>query len=200
MVFDDLSFSRPVVGLDRFKPEDRPPLLISYFSWRVMVGIGGLMIIGCGLGLYYNWRRTLSQQRWLLWSFVFAIGLVMLSNQAGWIGAEVGRQPWIVHPPVLWNEDGSDLVVGTDGLYSYDERQGLRTVNGVSPAVDASEATTSLILFTILYLSLAAVWIMVLDRKIRQGPPEEQDMVAMGSDHGFQDASAERQSARLSQP
>ncbi len=60
MVFDDLTFQKPVVGLDRFKPEDRPPLLLSYLSWRVMVGIGGLMIIACVLGLYYNWRRTLA--------------------------------------------------------------------------------------------------------------------------------------------
>ncbi len=198
MVFDDLSFSKPVVGLDRFKPEDRPPLLLSYLSWRVMVGIGGLMIIASVLGLYYNWRRTLSDKRWLLWCFVFGIGLVMASNQAGWIGAEVGRQPWIVHPPVVWNDDGSDLVVGADGLYEYEEREGLRTVNAVSPAVNSWEAATSLILFTFLYLSLAAVWIFVLDRKIRQGP-EEIEVTEDESEHGFQDASAERQHARLSQ-
>jgi cytochrome d ubiquinol oxidase subunit I len=198
MVFDDLTFQKPVVGLDRFRPEDRPPLLLSYLSWRVMVGIGGLMIVGCGLGLYFNWRRTLADKRWLLWCFVFGIGLVMASNQAGWIGAEVGRQPWIVHPPVEWNEDGSDLLVGADGFYTYDERQGLRTVDAVSPSVNAQEAATSLVLFTILYLSLAAVWIMVLDRKIRQGP-ESIEPVAEGMEHGFQDASSERQHARLSQ-
>ncbi len=163
-----------------------------------MVGIGGLMIIASVLGLYYNWRRTLNDKRWLLWCFVFGIGLVMASNQAGWIGAEVGRQPWIVHPPVVWNEDGSDLVVGPDGFYEYEEREGLRTVNAVSPAVNAQEAATSLILFTILYLSLAAVWIFVLDRKIRKGP-EEIDVTEDGAKHGFQDASSERQHARLSQ-
>ena len=121
----------------------------------------------------------------------------MVSNQAGWIGAEVGRQPWIVHPPVVWNEDGTDLVVGADGFYEYEEREGLRTVNAVSPAVSAQEAATSLVLFTILYLSLAAVWIFVLDRKIRKGP-EEMDIPEDGTEHGFQDASVERQHARLS--
>jgi len=198
MVFDDFTFQKPVVGLDRFRPEDRPPLLLSYLSWRVMVGIGGLMIIACSLGLFFNWRGTLSRNRWLLWCFVIGIGFVMVSNQAGWIGAEVGRQPWIVHPPVEWNADGSDLVVGTEGFYEYDEREGLRTVDAVSPSVDAWEAATSLILFTILYLSLAAVWIAVLDRKIRQGP-EETDVADEGVDHGFQEASSERQHARLSQ-
>jgi len=198
MVFDDLTFQKPVVGLDRFRPEDRPPLLLSYLSWRVMVGIGGLMIIGCVMGLYFNWRRTLSDKRWLLWGFVIGIGFVMASNQAGWIGAEVGRQPWIVHPPIEWNADGSDLVVGADGFYEYDEREGLRTADAVSPAVDAWEAATSLILFTVLYLSLAAVWVAVLDRKIRQGP-EEADIAEEGAKHGFRDASSERQHARLSQ-
>jgi cytochrome d ubiquinol oxidase subunit I len=198
MVFDDLTFQKPVVGLDRFRPEDRPPLLLSYLSWRVMVGIGGLMIITCALGLYFNWRGTLSSKRWLLWCFVFGIGFVMASNQAGWIGAEVGRQPWIVHPLIEWNADGSDLVVGPDGFYEYDERAGLRTVDAVSPAVNAQEAAASLILFTILYLSLAAVWIAVLDRKIRQGP-EKLDIADEGTEHGFQEASTERQHARLSQ-
>ena len=198
MVFDDFTFQKPVVGLDRFRPEDRPPLLLSYLSWRVMVGIGGLMIIGCGFGLYFNWRRTLADKRWLLWCFVFGIGLVMASNQAGWIGAEVGRQPWIVHPPVEWNEDGSDLLVGADGFYEYDEREGLRTVHAVSASVSAQEAATSLALFTILYLSLAAVWIMVLDRKIKQGP-EKIEPVAETREHGFKDSSSERQHARLSQ-
>ena len=97
-----------------------------------------------------------------------------------------------------WNADGNDLVVGTEGFYEYNEREGLRTVDAVSPAVDAREAATSLILFTILYLSLAAVWIAVLDRKIRQGP-EETDFADQGVEHGFQEASSERQHARLSQ-
>ena len=156
------------------------------------------MIIASVLGLYYNWRQTLAEKRWLLWCFVFGIGLVMASNQSGWIGAEVGRQPWTVHPPVVWNENGSDLVVGADGFYEYEEREGLRTVNAVSPAVSAQEAATSLILFTILYLSLAAVWILVLDRKIRQGP-EELEETEDETEHGFQEATSERQHARFSQ-
>ncbi|MBL0382446.1 MAG: cytochrome ubiquinol oxidase subunit I [Desulfofustis sp. PB-SRB1] len=196
MVFDDLTFSKPVVGLDRFRPEDRPPLLLSYLSWRVMVGIGVLMIAACALGIYYNWRKTLPEKRWLLWSLVVGIVFVMASNQAGWIGAEVGRQPWIVHPPVIWNEDGTDLVVGEDGFYQYDEAVGLRTVHAVSPSVNAAEATTSLILFLVLYLSLAAVWIMVLDSKIRKGP-EEYVIPEQGDEHGVKKASAARQHARL---
>lgn len=195
MVFDDLTFSKPVVGLDRFRHADRPPLVIPYLSWRTMVGLGGLMIVLCALGIFYNARKVITEKRWILWSFVFAIGFVMAANQAGWIAAEVGRQPWTVHPPIHWNVDGSDLITDSEGFYRYDETLGLRTQDSVSVAVSVAEAKTSLILFTILYLSLAAVWVMVLDRKIRTGPkslpPAEVD------DHGFRHAVLDRQHAKF---
>ncbi len=196
MVFDDFTFSKKVVGLDRFKPEDRPPLVIPYLSWRLMVGVGGLMIIICSLGLFFNVRKTLAQKRWLLWAFVFAIGFVMVANQSGWIAAEVGRQPWTVHPPVVWDSSGSDLKLAADGFYQYDESLGLRTINSVSVAVSPAEAKTSLILFTILYLALAAVWIMVLDRKIRLGP-EPAQLPEGEVEKGYRKATIDRQHARL---
>jgi len=196
MMFDDFTFSKTVVGLDRFKKEDRPPIIIPYLSWRAMVGFGGLMIVLCGLGLYYNYKRNIHEKRWLLWSFVFAIGFVMVANQAGWIAAEVGRQPWTVHPPIEWTDDGTDLITGPDGLYNYDENLGLRTSDSISAAVSVEEAKTSLILFTVLYLALAAVWIMVLDRKIRTGPtPLEKHEDT--DDHGIRHAAMDRQHARL---
>ncbi len=197
MVFDDFTFSKQVVGLDRFKHEDRPPLVIPYLSWRSMVGLGGLMITICGLALYFKIRNQLNEKRWLLWSFVFAIGFVIVANQSGWIAAEVGRQPWTVHPPVIWNEDGSDLITDADGYYHYEETLGLRTNDSISAAVSVTEAKTSLVLFMILYLSLAVVWIAVLDRKIRIGPEQlhedEQDK------HGFRQATIDRQHAKLSE-
>lgn len=155
------------------------------------------MIAICGIGLYFRIRAQLIQKRWLLWSFVFAIGFVMIANQSGWIAAEVGRQPWTVHPPIVWNEDGSDLVTAEDGFYQYNETVGLRTSDSISAAVSVSEAKTSLILFMILYLSLAAVWILVLDRKIRQGPkplPEDDH-----DEHGILQATRDRQHAKLSE-
>ncbi|WP_136810395.1 cytochrome ubiquinol oxidase subunit I [Desulfosediminicola flagellatus] len=197
MVFDDLTFSKQVVGLDRFKDEDQPPLVIPYLSWRSMVGLGGLMIAICGLGLYFRVRNQLDEKRWLLWTFVFAIGFVMIANQSGWIAAEVGRQPWTVHPPIVWNEDGSDLKTAEDGLYQYDEKEGLRTSDSISVAVSVSEAKTSLILFMLLYLSLAAVWILVLDRKIRQGPKPLSE--SGKEEHGFRQSTIDRQHAKLSE-
>lgn len=194
MVFDDFTFSKTVVGLDRFKKEDRPPLLIPFFSWRIMVGFGGLMIGLCALGIIYNRKNKLSEKRSLLWAFVFAVGFVMIANQSGWIAAEVGRQPWTVHPPVIWNDDGTDLVTAADGLYHYDETLGLRTSNSFSAAVSRQEAMASLILFAILYASLGAVWIIVLDRKIRTGP----EPLPLTTGSGVLQAATDRQHFRLS--
>jgi len=196
MVFDDLTFSKPVVGLDRFRPEDRPPLLIPFFSWRLMVGIGGVMIGLCVMGLFFSRNENISKNRPILWAFVFAIGFVMASNQSGWIAAEVGRQPWTVHPPVLWNDSVTDLVTAADGLYHYDETLGLRTSKSFSTAVSVAEAKTSLILFAILYAALTAVWIMVLDRKIRTGPEPLQAASDSGAS-GVAQAAIDRQHARL---
>lgn len=197
MVFDDLTFSKPVVGLDRFKPEDRPPLLVPFLSWRLMVGFGGLMIGLCAVGLYYNVKKQLPEKRFLLWGFVFAIGFVMVANQSGWIAAEVGRQPWTVHPPIVWNDTGDDLITAADGRYQYDETLGLRTNKSFSVAVSKSEAQTSLILFAILYAALTAVWIAVLDRKIRTGP-EPLPELSLNENIGVAAAAADRQHARFS--
>lgn len=197
LLFDDFTFSKQVVGLDRFKKEDRPPLLIPFFSWRAMVGLGSLMIGLCGLGLYYNMRGKLNEKRWLLWSFVFAIGFVIVANQSGWISAEVGRQPWTVNPPVTWNADGTDLITGPDGMVQYDESIGLRTSDSVSAAVSKAEALTSLVLFMMLYLSLAAVWIFVLDRKIRKGPETLPTKEVQDDAHGMRQATIDKQHARL---
>jgi cytochrome d ubiquinol oxidase subunit I len=161
--------TRPVVGLDRFRPEDRPPVLPTYLSYHVMVGLGMTFIGLTLLGSLLHWRGRLYQTRWLMWAFVFAVVGPLIANQLGWVAAEVGRQPWIVHPPVEWTPEG-DVVVGADGVVVYDETQGLRTANAVSPAVSASQVLGSLIGFGIIYLALLVTWLFVLDRKIRHGP------------------------------
>jgi cytochrome d ubiquinol oxidase subunit I len=134
-----------------------------------MVGLGMLFIGLTLIGLFLLWRGKLFEKRWLLWIFVLVVIAPFIANQLGWVAAEVGRQPWIVHPPVTWTAEG-DVVVGADGVVVYDEKQGLRTANAVSPAVSASQVLGSLIGFGIIYLALLVTWLFVLDRKIRHGP------------------------------
>ena len=118
---------------------------------------------------YVEMTNALFQQRWLLWVFVLAVLPALLANQAGWVAAEVGRQPWIVHPPVPRDSDGH-LAVNADGVVEYDEVQGLRTAEATSPAVSREQVIVSIALFGLVYLLLAFVWIFILNKKIHDGP------------------------------
>ena len=140
----------PIPGLKSFAPENRPPVNIVFQSYHLMVAIGMTLILLSFLGVYYWWRGTLFDKRWLLWIFVFAILAPHIANQVGWIAAEVGRQPWIVY-----------------GL--------LRTSEGLSEAVTANAVLGSLIMFALIYLLLFAVFIYLLNEKIQHGPEEKEE-------------------------
>ncbi|MBX7245408.1 MAG: cytochrome ubiquinol oxidase subunit I [Candidatus Sumerlaeaceae bacterium] len=139
----------PVPGLDQFKPEDRPPVVVPFLAYHAMIALG-MGFIGLSLlGLFLWWRGTLFQHRWLLWVYVFAVLGAYAANQLGWIAAEVGRQPWSVY-----------------GL--------LRTADSVSKSVKAGEILASIIMFTIVYALLFAVWIYVMNSKIQHGPDTDE--------------------------
>jgi len=173
---------RPVLGLDRFRPADQPPLLIPFLSYHVMIGLGAGFIALTLLAAFLHWRGRLFQTRWLLWIFVFAVLGAVAANQAGWAAAEVGRQPWIVHPPLVRGPDGEPLF-DADGFVAYEtvrvpledgtEREqvaGLRTRDAVSEVVTAEQVVGSIVLFGLIYLLLGALWIYVLNHKIQSGP------------------------------
>ena len=140
-------FYTPVTGLDAFPKDERPPVVIPFLSYHVMVALGIYFAGLCFLGCLLLFRGTLFEKRWLLWIYVFSVIAPFAANQMGWVAAEVGRQPWIVY-----------------GL--------LRTSDALSKAVKADQVLFSILLFTFIYLLLFAVWIFVLDSKIRQGPDE----------------------------
>ena len=148
-------FDTPVTGLDQFAETDRPPLQIPFQAYHIMVALGMYFIGITLLAAFYRWRGTLFEKRWLLWVFVFSIIGPYIANQAGWVAAEVGRQPWIVY-----------------GL--------LRTSDALSKAVSAEEVLTSIILFSIIYLFLFAIWIYILNDKIKKGPEEVSELEAAG--------------------
>jgi cytochrome d ubiquinol oxidase subunit I len=112
------------------------------------------------------------------------------------VAAEVGRQPWVVHPPVAWTGGApgeGDVVVGPAGVVEYDERVGLRTVNAVSRAVTGQQVLSSIIGFGLVYALLGLVWLWVLNQKIAAGPDIPDDPAAPRDDlKGFFDAAAER--------
>ncbi|MBP7147754.1 MAG: cytochrome ubiquinol oxidase subunit I [Acidobacteria bacterium] len=140
--------AHPVRGLDAFPPEDLPPVNATFQAFHLMVGIGMFLILLSLVGALLLRGGRLYQARWLLWIFVFAVVLPQLANQLGWATAEIGRQPWIVY-----------------GL--------MRVQQAASPSVAAGEVLTSLLLFGVIYLLLFALFVYLLDRKIRKGPLAE---------------------------
>ena len=148
------NFHTPVIGLHEFKPEDRPPVTASFLFFHAMVGIGVTLIGVAALGFLYFRKGTLHERRWLLWILVFSVLGPQLANQLGWFAAEVGRQPWIVY-----------------GL--------MRTPDGLSAVVKANVVLSSLILFTLIYSLLFAVFIYLLNDKIQHGP-DDADLIPSG--------------------
>ncbi len=136
----------PVTGLDKFEKEDRPPILIPFFSYRIMIASGVFFLVLSWVAwLVLYLKKDLAYSPWLLRALVFSIIPAYAANQAGWVAAEVGRQPWIVY-----------------GL--------LRTKDGVSKSVPAEHVLVSMICFGIIYGLLFVVWVYVMNEKIQHGP------------------------------
>ncbi|MDD3312247.1 cytochrome ubiquinol oxidase subunit I [Pseudodesulfovibrio sp.] len=137
-------FNAEVKGLNDFPEADRPPVAITFVSFRLMVGIGTLMPL---LALF-GWvmRNKLENYPLYLKAMIFAIPLPYIAMQAGWVLAEVGRQPWIVY-----------------GL--------MRTSDAVSP-VSSGAVGFTLVLMCVLYalLGAAGIWLMV--RLAKKGPED----------------------------
>ena len=208
LVHDDTGFSEPVIGLDQIRPEDRPPMWIPFIAWRVMIGSGvffiGLTVFSC----FLMWKGTLFNYRWLMKVYVGSVLLAVAANQLGWIGAEVGRQPWIVHPSIVRNDAG-EPVLDDEGFIQYEkvtaelpdgsiyERfAGLRTDDGVSKAVAAEQVAASIVLFLLIYLLLGAVWIFVLNQKIQHGPEPPEEGFGESRVAGFFKAGSEHSTQR----
>ncbi len=121
-----------------------PPVAVTFWSFRTMVGVAIMMALLSMAGLFLLWRSKLSQYRWFLWLLVGSIAFPYIANSTGWILTEMGRQPWIVN-----------------GL--------LRTADAVSPSVSAGMVLTSLSIFAALYSVLAVIDVYLLRKYAIQG-------------------------------
>ncbi len=140
--------SAEVKGLDQFPPQDWPtnvPLL--YFSYHVMAGLGTLFVAIMAAAALLLWKRALFGARWMLWILMLAFPFPYIANTAGWLTAEVGRQPWLVY-----------------GL--------LRTEQGFSANVSAANTLFTLLGFMGMYALLSIFVLFLLARQIRQGPED----------------------------
>ena len=134
-----------VKGLNEFPEEERPPVNAVFQSYHLMVAIGMGLILITFLGLLLLYKKTVFRKKWILWIFMLSVFLPVFANQAGWISAERGRQPYTVY-----------------GL--------LKTSESYSKSLVESEVLTSLILFFLIYGLLFFTWLFVLNKEIQHGP------------------------------
>lgn len=139
-------FSANVRGLEEF-PEDQWPTSIEllYYAFHIMVGLGTIFIAVMGLSTIQLARRRLEHSRWLLWILALMFPFPYIANTAGWMTAELGRQPWLVH-----------------GLF--------RTAEGASPLVHSGTALFTTLGFAGLYFVLGLLFLALIAREISHGP------------------------------
>jgi cytochrome bd ubiquinol oxidase subunit I len=140
-----MSFDSKEVGLTDFPRADRPPVLIPFFAFRIMVGCGLVMLALAWIGSYLSLKGRLEQSRWLLWAIFLSFPLPFIAILTGWFTAEVGRQPWTVY-----------------GV--------LRTAQSVTPFLTTRAALVSLIVFCLVYTLIFAFGALYIHRLLRIGP------------------------------
>lgn len=137
-----------VKGLDAFPQQDWPDnIALLYYSYHIMVGLGTILVAVMGLALLWLWRGRLFRANWLLWLLMLSAPFPYIATTAGWMTAEIGRQPWLVY-----------------GL--------LRTADGMSPLVHSGNALFTLLGFLGLYLFLGLLFLFLFAETIRHGPTE----------------------------
>jgi cytochrome d ubiquinol oxidase subunit I len=121
-----------VQGLDAFPKENWPgniPLL--YYSYHIMVGLGTSFVAVMAVALLLLWRGKIFSARWMLWSLMLSAPFPYIANTAGWMTAELGRQPWLVYG-LMRTEDGYSKVVSAgNGMFTLLGFMGMYTVLGI---------------------------------------------------------------------
>ena len=96
-IIGSTSLTSKEVGLADFPPKDRPPVLIPFVTFRIMVGCGLVMLGLAWFGSYLSFRRRIERNRLVLWLIFLSFPLPFIAILTGWYTAEVGRQPWTVY-------------------------------------------------------------------------------------------------------
>jgi cytochrome d ubiquinol oxidase subunit I len=142
------TFGTTIRGLNDF-PQDQWPdhIELLYYAYHVMVGLGTLFIALMGLAFVLLWKGALTTTRPMLWALMLAMPFPYIATTAGWMTAEMGRQPWLIH-----------------GL--------LRTVAGSSSKVSAGDTLFTLLGFSGLYLVVGILFLYLVGRAVMRGPDE----------------------------
>lgn len=150
------SWNAREVGLEAFPRENRPPVMIPFFGFRLMVGMGLIMLAVSWLGNFLRWRGRLEGTRWFLWVTFGAFPTGFVAILTGWFTAEVGRQPWVVY-----------------GL--------LRTSDAVTPSLTTGDVLFSVAGYVLVYVAFVSFGVYYIYRLLRQGPAGEIQVTPAGA-------------------
>lgn len=133
-----------IPNLNSFAPEDHPPIFIVFWSFRIMVGIGLLMIALGWFSLFLYFRGKIWSNKILHYCWILMSPSGFIAILAGWFVTEVGRQPWVAYNVI-------------------------RTVQGVSPAITTAQVAWSLLAFVIMYIFVFGAGVYYITKLIKQG-------------------------------
>ncbi len=140
-----------VQGLDEIPADEQPPIVLTYLVYHGMIGLGSLFALIAFISILLLATKKLYDARWFLWALLFAIPLPFVSNELGWMAAEIGRQPWAVYKI-------------------------LRTADAASVVVPAWQILLTIIMFSIIFALIFTIFIKLLVTIVRKGP----DKVTLG--------------------
>lgn len=143
------SFGAQVKGLNDYPREQWPDSVeLLYYAYHIMVGLGTIFIAVLGSAAFLLWRSRLMTSKPMLWILMLSFPFPYIATTAGWMTAELGRQPWLIY-----------------GLQ--------RTLNGTSPLVSGGNVAFSALGFMGMYLVMGVLFLYLILREIERGPQEE---------------------------
>ena len=122
-------------------------MIIPFFAFRLMVGMGIVMLAISWFGLWLLWRGRLDDTRWFLWATFLAFPSGFVAVLSGWFTAEVGRQPWVVYGLLLMRD-------------------------AVTPSLETGDVMLSLSAYIVVYALIYSFGLFCIYRILRQGPTE----------------------------
>lgn len=144
-VIGSMNLTSKELGIKSFPVEDRPPVVIPFFSFRIMVGCGLLMLAIAWFGSWLSFSERLLRARLFLTATALSFPLGFVATLMGWFTAEVGRQPWVVYGQ-------------------------LRTADAVTPFLTSHEVATTFALIAAVYALIFGFGVLYIYRLLRAGP------------------------------
>ncbi|HTB95798.1 MAG TPA: cytochrome ubiquinol oxidase subunit I [Terracidiphilus sp.] len=121
-----------VKGLDQFPRDQWPTTLpLLYYAYHIMAGLGTYFVALMILGAFLLWRGRIYHTRWILWLLLISFPLPYIANTAGWMTAEIGRQPWLIYGLMRTGEGFSSTVSAGNGLFTLMGFMGLYALLGL---------------------------------------------------------------------